>query len=90
MLGIGLSHQIVIEDMFGLSFDKPLRHMREYLVVLVPLLDDARSRRRQTTLSAHIAVHVQGGTPAAGAAGRDGPRMLELAGAVSRRHGARG
>jgi len=37
-LGIGLSHQMVIENMFGLSFDKPARHMREYLEVLVPLL----------------------------------------------------
>ena len=30
VLGIGLSHQIVIENMFGLSFDKPVRHIREY------------------------------------------------------------
>ena len=37
-LGIGLSHQIVIETMFGLSFDKPAKHMREYLSVLLPLL----------------------------------------------------
>jgi F420-dependent oxidoreductase-like protein len=37
-LGIGLSHQIVIESMFGLSFDKPAVHMREYLAVLLPLL----------------------------------------------------
>jgi len=37
-LGIGLSHQMVIENVFGLSFDKPARHMREYLEVLVPLL----------------------------------------------------
>src|SRR5689334_3454210 len=37
-LGIGLSHQIVIETMFGLSFDKPAVHMREYLSVLLPLL----------------------------------------------------
>ncbi|HKY13534.1 MAG TPA: LLM class F420-dependent oxidoreductase [Microthrixaceae bacterium] len=37
-LGIGLSHQIVIETMFGLSFDKPAAHMREYLAVLLPLL----------------------------------------------------
>ena len=37
-LGIGLSHKIVIEDMFGLSYDKPARHMREYLEVLTPLL----------------------------------------------------
>ena len=37
-LGIGLSHQIVIETMFGLSFDKPAAHMREYLAVLLRLL----------------------------------------------------
>ena len=38
ILGIGLSHQIVIEGMLGLSFDKPARHMREYLEVLMPIL----------------------------------------------------
>ncbi|MEM7141938.1 MAG: TIGR03564 family F420-dependent LLM class oxidoreductase [Actinomycetota bacterium] len=39
-LGIGLSHQIVIEGMFGMSYEKPVRHMREYLDVLLPLLED--------------------------------------------------
>ena len=39
ILGIGLSHQIVIEGMLGLSFDKPARHMREYLEVLMPILE---------------------------------------------------
>ena len=43
-LGIGLSHQMVIEGMFGLSFDKPVRHMREYLAVLMPLLHDGTAR----------------------------------------------
>lgn len=38
VLGIGLSHKLVIEDMMGLSYDKPARHMREYLEVLTPLL----------------------------------------------------
>jgi F420-dependent oxidoreductase-like protein len=37
-LGIGLSHRIVIEDMLGMSYEKPARHMREYLEVLRPLL----------------------------------------------------
>jgi F420-dependent oxidoreductase-like protein len=41
-LGIGLSHQIVIESMFGLSFDRPASHMREYLAVLLPLLRDGK------------------------------------------------
>jgi 5,10-methylenetetrahydromethanopterin reductase len=38
-LGVGLSHRIVIEDMLGLSYDKPARYMREYLSVLMPLLE---------------------------------------------------
>src|SRR6202020_16372 len=28
-LGIGLSHKIVIEEMYGYSFDRPARHMAE-------------------------------------------------------------
>jgi len=38
-LGIGLSHQVVIENVFGLSFDQPARHMREYLSILVPAIE---------------------------------------------------
>src|SRR6186997_1560603 len=38
-LGIGLSHQIVIEGILGLSFDKPAKHMEEYLGVLLPVLE---------------------------------------------------
>jgi 5,10-methylenetetrahydromethanopterin reductase len=37
-LGIGLSHQMVVEGVWGLSFDRPVRYMREYLSILVPLL----------------------------------------------------
>lgn len=37
-LGIGLSHRLVIEDMFGFSYAKPAQHMREYLSVLMPLV----------------------------------------------------
>src|SRR5450432_1539766 len=38
-LGIGLSHKIVIDDMYGYDFGQPVRHMREYLAVLLPLLE---------------------------------------------------
>jgi 5,10-methylenetetrahydromethanopterin reductase len=37
-LGIGLSHQVVIENMLGFSYAKPARHMREYLSILGPLM----------------------------------------------------
>ncbi len=51
-LGIGLSHQMVIENVFGLSFDKPARHMREYLEILMPLLDGEQAAFSGETMSA--------------------------------------
>ena len=79
-LGIGLSHKIVIEDMYGYSFDKPARHMREYLSVLLPLLDSAPVSVDGDTLSAHIGLSVPrvGRVPVLLAA--MAPRMLNLAG----------
>jgi len=43
-LGIGLSHRPVVERAYGLSYDTPVRHMREYLSVLVPLLHGEKVR----------------------------------------------
>jgi 5,10-methylenetetrahydromethanopterin reductase len=82
-LGIGLSHQLVIEGMFGLSFDKPLRHMREYLAVLMPLLQDGKADVDGETISTHagIAAAERFETPVLVAA--LGPKMLELAGTVT-------
>lgn len=37
-LGIGLSHKMVIDGMFGMSYEKPIKHMRNYLQVLAPAL----------------------------------------------------
>ena len=38
-LGIGVSHQPVIERQYGLDYSHPVAHMREYLQVLRPLLE---------------------------------------------------
>ncbi len=37
-LGIGLSHQMVVEGIWGISFDRPARYMEEYLSILMPML----------------------------------------------------
>src|SRR3954470_21577431 len=58
-LGIGLSHQMVIENMFGLSFDKPVRHMREYLSVLMPLLHEGTASYKGETISCEIGIGVE-------------------------------
>ena len=37
-LGIGLSHKMVVEGIWGCSFDRPARYMEEYLSILMPML----------------------------------------------------
>lgn len=41
-LGIGLSHRPVVEGALRMEWDRPLRHMVEYLDVLQPLLTDGK------------------------------------------------
>ena len=55
-LGIGLSHQIVVESMWGISFEKPVRHMREYLSVLVPLLEQGAVSYSGETIRTEAAI----------------------------------
>ena len=82
-LGIGLSHQLVIEGMFGQSFDRPLRHMREYLSILIALVHDGTVAFRGETLSANGTLNVAGATPFPVLIAALGPRMLELAGTAA-------
>ena len=80
-LGIGLSHQIVIQDMYGYSFDAPARHMREYLAVLLPLLAGEPAAFDGSTVHAHIGLSTPRSArkiPVLLAA--LAPRMLRLAG----------
>lgn len=39
-LGIGVAHRPSVEDRYHLPFERPVRHLREYLDVLQPLLAD--------------------------------------------------
>jgi F420-dependent oxidoreductase-like protein len=82
-LGIGLSHQLVIEGMFGYSFDRPLRHMREYLDILVPLVRTGAVACDGETLSGRVGLDIKGASPFPILLAALGPKMLELAGAVA-------
>ncbi len=83
VLGIGLSHQIVVEGMWGISFAKPLRHLREYLDVLLPLSRGEAVNFNGTTVSAHGALTVSGATPFPVLVAALGPQMLELTGRMA-------
>jgi F420-dependent oxidoreductase-like protein len=82
-LGIGLSHQVVIESMFGLSFEQPARHMREYLEILVPLVQSGSVSFAGETLTGHVGLDVKGATPFPILVAALGTKMLELAGTVA-------
>jgi 5,10-methylenetetrahydromethanopterin reductase len=82
-LGIGLSHQIVIEGMFGMDYSKPLRHMREYLSVLLPLSRGEKADFDGEELHGHVALNAAGSLPYGVVLAALGPKMLQLAGAVA-------
>ncbi len=83
VLGIGLSHQIVIEGMLGLSFEKPVRHMREYLSVLMPLLHEGKASFRGETITTEVALAVDPIVPCPVLVAALGAQMLTLAGTVA-------
>jgi F420-dependent oxidoreductase-like protein len=83
VLGIGLSHKIVIENMLGLSYDKPARQMREYLEVLMPLAQGKPAAFQGELYRVNGALQVAGGTPVPVVVAALGPKMLEVAGRLA-------
>ncbi len=84
-LGVGLSHQVIVEGMWGLSFERPVSYLEEYLAVLAPMLRGEPVRvegeRLRVTATGPVGpseVEAPGLLVAA-----LGPRMLELAGQVA-------
>jgi F420-dependent oxidoreductase-like protein len=85
ILGIGLSHQVVVEGMWGMSFDRPATYMKEYLAVLMPLLrgETVNAVGERVTANAFqpIDIHDVKAPPVLVAA--LGTAMLHLAGRVA-------
>ncbi len=83
VLGIGLSHQVVVEMLWGLSYDKPARHMKEYLAILMPLLQDGNVSYAGETLTNHAPATVADRQACPVMIAALAPRMLALAGGVA-------
>jgi F420-dependent oxidoreductase-like protein len=85
-LGIGLSHQIVIENVFGYSFEKPARHMREYLSILRPVIHGGSVTLDGETLKGNTSfgpITVPGAEPCQILIAALAPQMLKLAGTLA-------
>ncbi len=83
LLGLGLSHRASIEGTYGLSYDKPAGHMREYLAALIPLLEEREVDVVGPTITARMQLTTPGAAAPTVLLAALQPRMLELAGGVA-------
>jgi len=81
--GIGLSHKPVIEGMLGMSFERPVRYMREFLEVLNPLLRDEAVSYGGDLLTGRSQNMYPGAPKPAVYLAALGPQMLRLAGRMA-------
>jgi len=81
-LGIGLSHATMMAQL-GMPFEKPIRHLREYLSILVPLLNAGRVDFQGEMLSCEAVTFFKptAVTPVVVAA--LGPQALKVAGTLA-------
>lgn len=78
-LGVGLSHQVVIEHMLGYSFDRPASYMEEYLTALAPLLRGEQTDVDGERLTTHMKLDIAAPSPPGLLVAALGERMLRLA-----------
>ena len=82
-LGIGPSHAIVVENMWGMSYDKPAKHVREYLNVLLPLVKDGRVSYQGELYRVAGQIQVAEGNPVSVMISALAPAMLKIAGSMT-------
>lgn len=82
VLGIGPSHKPVVEGMWGISFDKPVRHVREYLEALGPMLRDKSVRFGGESVTARGDLEIDAPAPKVMVAAL-GPQLLKVTGRLA-------
>lgn len=81
-LGIGLSHAPMMAQL-GIPFDKPIRHLREFLSVLMPLLDEGRVSFAGTLIQCDARLFKRPTTRCDVIVAALGPQALTVAGALT-------
>ena len=82
VLGIGPSHKPVVEGSWGISFDKPIRHLREYLEVLGPLLHEKKVRFKGESITTMADISIDAPAPKVMMAAL-GPQLLKVTGRLA-------
>lgn len=81
-LGIGLSHETMMSDL-GIPFEKPIRHMREYLSILVPLVTSGEVDFEGQLLSCKAQIFKRQMPEISVVVAALGPQALKVAGELS-------
>lgn len=84
-LGIGMSHQVVVEGLWGLSYERPARFLREYLAALVPMLSGEQVQAEGEVVTARTMgpLEVPGASRPGLLVAALGPVLLGIAGRVA-------
>ena len=82
-LGVGPSHPAVIEGQFGIAYEKPAQHTREYLQALSSLLDGRPTEYRGERITAVGQVAAPGAERPSLLLSALGPVMLRTAGELA-------
>ncbi|MPY91720.1 MAG: TIGR03564 family F420-dependent LLM class oxidoreductase [Acidimicrobiia bacterium] len=81
-LGVGPSHKPVVEGSWGISFDRPIRHLHEYLVALQESLGQ-KPRYQGETITAKGDLSVPDAPTPKVLVSALGPQLLKLTGSVA-------
>ncbi|MEQ8860444.1 MAG: TIGR03564 family F420-dependent LLM class oxidoreductase [Pseudomonadales bacterium] len=81
-LGIGLSHAPMMAQL-GIGFDKPIRHLREYLTILMALMRTGRCDYHGETLSCQAELFRPPGQKTPVVVAALGPQALKVAGTLA-------
>ena len=83
ILGLGVSHRVTVESMWGMKLDRPVEAMREYISIVRESLRNGAASQDGQLFSAHWSYSAPRRAELPIMIAALGPQMLELAGEVS-------
>jgi F420-dependent oxidoreductase-like protein len=82
-LGIGLSHHMVVQNMWGMSYERPAVHMREYVSVIKSLYETGSATLDGEFYKVNVNLSVPGADPPPVLIAALAPVMLRTAGELA-------
>jgi 5,10-methylenetetrahydromethanopterin reductase len=79
-LGLGMTHKVVTEGMWGIPWDKPVRRLNEFLDGLLPLLAGEPAEATGEMVTTRGALMISGAAPPEVYIAALGPQLLKIAG----------